>query len=190
MSTLAETINNALAAVGPATEDRLDDIVAELGDLSLGEEGRLAVLASAIGTAAATYHARHKSVYLEAVRTWSLEISVARDGLALRPVGVTVEGAIEDGTEILTAGLAALVDTMVHAGVRIQDRLVTELALFARLLGQYDANTIHLALMAVTEALAEKDYRLGQRIEVPLEEAALPLGRDACLARLAPRGLA
>ena len=190
MSTLAETIASALAAAGPATQDRLQDIITELGELNLGEEGRLAVLASAVAATAATYHTQHQAIYLEAVRTWALEISVGRGGLSPRFSGLSLEGAVEDGTEILMGGLEAMLEAMQQRGVPLQDRLATELTLFSRLLGAHEGKAIHLTLMAATAALAEKDYRPGETIDVSLCEAALPLARDACLAEIAPRGLA
>jgi len=75
MSSLVETINSALAAVGPATETRMRDLLSEFGELNLGDEDRLAALATVIAAAAATHHRRHKAIYLEAVRTWALEIA-------------------------------------------------------------------------------------------------------------------
>ena len=143
-----------------------------------------------VAAAAVIYHAGHKAVFVDAVKTWSLEISVGRDGAARRPSGACAKGSSAEGAEILVTGLDALLETLHQAGVRVQDRLVAELALFARLFGCYDAKTIHLALMAATAALAEASYRPGQIVEVPLEAVALPLGRDACLATVAPRGLA
>src|SRR5215831_6391059 len=72
MSSLVETINNALAAVGPATESNLRDLLASFGELGLGDEDRLSALATVIANAAMTHHRRHKPVYLEAVKTWAL----------------------------------------------------------------------------------------------------------------------
>jgi hypothetical protein len=45
-------------------------------------------------------------------------------------------------------------------------------------------------LMAVGQALAEPDYRPGDVVTVPLSETIRPLNREACLAALAPRGVA
>ena len=75
MSSLVETIDSALAAVGPATESRLRDLLAEFGELNLGDEDRLSALATVIASAATTHHVRHKGVYLDAVKTWALEIA-------------------------------------------------------------------------------------------------------------------
>jgi hypothetical protein len=190
MSSLARTISNALAAVGPSTESRLRSIVEELGALNLSEEDRLAVLATAIAATAATYHARHKTVYLDAVRTWALEISGELQPGPLRLLPRPADGPVEDGAEILLGGLEAVMEAMSETGVAIQDRLVTELALLARLLGQYDANTIHQTLLAVGRALDAVDYRPGRRVDVPVREAWRFLTRDVPLEALDPRGVA
>jgi len=190
MSSLAETISTALAAVGPATESQLRDILAEFGELNLGDEDRLSALATVIATAAATHHVRHKSVYLEAVKTWSLEIADQLEPAPPRLVGFAGTGPVEEGAEILISGIDALIDGMNQAGVRIQDRLVTELAVVARLLGQHDANTIHFTLMTVASCLADPDYRPGEVVFVPLRETVMPLSREVRLEVLQPRGVA
>src|ERR1700723_2018027 len=103
MSTLAETISEAMIRLGPAVQDNLRDIIAELYGLNLGEEDRLAALATALATVASTYHSRHKPVYLEAVRAWSLEISVELAPPPLRLARFAGKGPIEEGAEILVA---------------------------------------------------------------------------------------
>jgi hypothetical protein len=190
MSSLVETINSALAAVGPATESQLQDLLAEFGELSLGDEDRLSALATVIAAAAATHHARHKSVYLEAVKTWSLEIAGQLEPAPLRFSEGPCDGPVEEGAEILISGLDALIEQMSQAGVRVQDRLVTELAVVARLLGQHDANTIHVTLMAVNHSLAEPDYQPGEIIGVPLRDTVRPLNREMRLEAMTPRGVA
>ncbi len=190
MSSLIETINSALAAVGPATEGRMRELMAEFGELNLGDEDRLAALATVIAAAAATHHHRHRTIYLEAVRSWALEIAEALEPAPLRLSGVALAGPIEEGAEILIAGLESLIDSMTEAGVRVQDRLVTELAVVARLLGEHDANTIHMTLMTVSDSLADPRYQPGAVIRLPLREAVQPLSRDVRLEALTPRGVA
>ncbi len=190
MSSLVETINSALAAVGPATENRLRDLLAEFGELSLADEDRLSALATVIAAAAATYHVRHKSIYLEAVKTWALEIAAHLEPAPLRLAASPAGGPVEEGAELLISGLDSLIDSMIQSGVRIQDRLVTELAVVARLLGQHDANTIHVTLMTVSRSLAEPGYQPGEVITVPLRDTVRPLSREARLEALTPRGTA
>jgi hypothetical protein len=190
MSSLVETINSALAAVGPATESRLREILAEFSELNLGDEDRLAALATVIAAAAATHHGRHKAVYLEAVRSWALEIAEALAPAPLRLTVAPAGGPVEEGAEILISGLDSLIEGMTQTGVGIQDRLVTELAVVARLLGQHDANTIHMTLMSVSDSLADPDYRAGELILVPLRETVQPLSRDVRLEALTMRGVA
>lgn len=189
MSTLAETIKDALVQLGPQSESRLREIVAELGSLDLCEEDRLSVLATSLAAVAATHHARHTPVYLDAIRTWSLEISA---GLAPPPVRLSRRsghGGIEDGAEILIGGLDRLLEAVTN-DTALQDRLVLELALFAQFLGRHEANAIHCTLIAVSEALADETYRPGRAVRVPLGDRGVPLGRDASLASVTPRGVA
>src|ERR1700730_3589663 len=170
MSSLIETINSALAAVGPSPEGQLRDLLAEFGEPNLGDEDGLSALATLIAAAAPTHHLRHKGIYLDAVKTWALEIAEQLEPAPLRLAFAPGGGPGEEGAEILISGLASPIKVMAQAGVRVQDRLGTELAVVARLLGQHDANTIHVTLMAVGLSLADPDYHPGELIIVPLRE--------------------
>lgn len=148
------------------------------------------MLATALAAMATRHHGRHKPTYLEAVRIWSLEISVDLAPPPVRIAMMTGAGPVEDGADILIGGLDGLIEAMLQDGIGMQDRLVIELAIFAQLLGQHDANAIHLTLAAANDALAGPEYCAGQTVRVPLGEMARPLARDVCLASLAPRGVA
>lgn len=190
MSTLAQTIRDAMARLGPETETRLREIVAEFCALQLGEEDQLSALATSLATVAVLNHARHKAVYLEAVRTWSLEIS---GEIAPPPLRLALQpgtGLFREGADVLIGGLDGLLDHAARDAARIQDRLVLELTLFAQILGQYDANAIHRTLLAVSDALADVGYRPGRAVGVPLADVAVPLDRHASLASMVPRGVA
>lgn len=190
MSSLAETINSALQAVGQATEDRLRDIIADFDGANLTDEERLAAVATAVAANAFTHHSRHKPIYLDAVRTWALEIAAElqpRPMRLRRPVRVE---QVEEGAEVLISGLDGLIDLMVGQETRTQDRLVTELALIARLLGENDVNAIHLTMLAVTGALGGEGYRPGDVVTVPLRETGILLHRHSELESLQPRGCA
>jgi antitoxin (DNA-binding transcriptional repressor) of toxin-antitoxin stability system len=189
MNSLAETIDNALQAAGSVTETKLRDIVADFDGLNLIEEERLAAIATMIAATACARHARHKAIYLEAVRTWSLETAATLQPPPPRQRFTVELERVAEGAEILIAGTEALVALMVAQGTRTQDRLVTELALVSRLLGRSDANTIHLALGAVERAVKTPGFQRGGLVLVPPRDTT-PLLRTADLALLDPRGCA
>jgi hypothetical protein len=190
MTTLAETINSALQAVGRATESRLRDLVAEFDNMNLSGEERLDAIVSAIAALAWTHHRKHRPVYLDAVKTWALEIASALQPSPLRLRAPADPHHVSEAAEVLIGGVNGLIDMMNAGAVRTQDRLVTELAVVARLLGEHDANTIHLAMLSVANALDDVGFDPGEVVTVPLREAALPIARDASLETLAPRGCA
>ena len=190
MNSLAETIDSALQAAGTLTVNRLRDVITDFDGLNLIAEERLAAVATTIAAAACERHARHKAIYLDAVRSWSLEIAAA-----LQPAPPRIRFAMElervaEAAEILVSGSESLVALMMAQEIRTQDRLVTELALVSRLLGRNDANTINLALSAVDRAIKGPGFRAGALVLVPLRDAALPVDRAADLAVLEPRGRA
>jgi hypothetical protein len=189
MNSLAETIDNALQAAGSVTESRLRDIVADFDGLNLIEEERLAAIATMIAATACARHARHKAVYLEAVRTWSLETAATLQPPPPRQRFTIELERVAEGAEILIAGTESLVTLMMAQGTRTQDRLVTELALVSRLLGRSDANTVHLALGAVERAGKTPGFRRGAVVLVPPRDTT-PLCRTDDLALLEPRGCA
>jgi hypothetical protein len=179
MTSLAETIDTALAAVGRETEDRLRDLSAEFEALKLADEERVSALATAIAATAVHYHKRHVSAYLDAVRTWALEIAELR----YIPDTSTIEAAAHR----LCEGLDSVIERMRAGGVDVRDRLITELALVTRFLGQHDANTITIAVMAVSRAVSDPLYRPGAVVRVPLRRIA---GAEHGLATMEPRGTA
>jgi hypothetical protein len=190
MATLAETISSALRAVGRATESYLCDVVAEFDEINLSGEERLDAIATALAALAWTHHRRHRQVYLDAVKTWALEIASERQPEPLRLRAPVDPRQVAEAAEVLIAGVDGLIDMMNAGAVRTQDRLVTELAVVARLLGEHDVNTVHLAMLAVADALDGIAFDPGEVVKVPLRDAARPIARDAVLATLAPRGCA
>lgn len=190
MSSLAETIENAFAAVGRETESRLRDVSTAFEALELEDEERVAALATSIAAIAHRHHRRHVPVYLEAVRSWSLEIA---DMLRPSPSGhryIPDFALVEEGARCLYHGLDGVIDRMRSNGIEIRDRLVTELAVFARFLGQHDATTIAAALMAVTRALNDPAYRRGVIVRVPLREVIRSPAAPEDLDSMEPRGRA
>ena len=188
MPSLAETIDTALAAVGRETEDEFRDVSGGFEALELADEERVSALATAIAAIAVQYHRRHLSAYLEAVRAWALEMAeILQPGPAeLRhmPDMATVETAARG----LYCGLDGVIERMRKEGVDIRDRLITELALVTRFLGQHDAHTITIAVMAVNRALSDPQYRRGAVVRVPLREVAASAAIEPVLATMRPRG--
>ena len=190
MASLAETIDTALAAVGRETEDRLRDVSTDFEGLKLADEERVSALATAIAAIAVRYHQRHIQAYLEAVRTWSLEIAEMLQPAPTELRYIPDTSTIETAAKTLYAGLDVVVDRMRESRVDVRDRLITELALVTRFLGQHDANTITIAVMAVNRALSDPDYRRGAVVRVPLREVAGSAPIEPSLASMEPRGTA
>ncbi|GEM_PF-2427218 len=188
MTTLAETIDTALAAVGRETEDQLRDVSEEFEALELADEERVSALATAIAAIATQYHKRHVSAYLEAVRAWALEIA---EMLQPRPTElryIANAATIEAAARNLCSGLDTVIDRMRAENVDVRDRLITELALVTRFLGRHDPNTITIAIMAVNRALADPQYTRGAVVRVPLREVAASAPIEPALASMEPRG--
>jgi hypothetical protein len=190
MSSLAETINNALQAVGPATEDRLRDVIRDFDGMNLSAEERLSAVATTVAAIAWNHHGKHKSAYLDAVKTWSLEIAGELQPAPMRLRRPIDRAQVEEAADVLISGVDGLIDLMSADAVRTQDRLVTELAVVSRLLGEHDANTIHLTMMVVSRALGHDDYAPGTVVAIPLREVGRPVTRESSLEALAPHGCA
>ena len=190
MTSLAETIDIALAAVGRETEDQLRDVSGDFEALELADEERVSALATAIAAIALQYHKRHVSAYLEAVRTWSLEIAELLQPAPTELRYIPDTATIEAAARRLYDGLDRVIDRMRAAGVDVRDRLITELAAVTRFLGRHDPNTITIAVMAVTRALGDPQYRRGAVVRVPLREVAASAAIEPPLASMKPRGTA
>ena len=165
-------------------------MVAEFDNINLSGEERLDAIVTAIAGLAWTHHRKHKRVYLDAVKTWALEIAAELQPPPLRLRAPADPHHVAEAAEMLIGGVDGLIDMMNDGAVRTQDRLVTELAVVTRLLGEHDANTIHAALRAVGAALDEADFEPGEPIAVKLRQSVLPVARDAALETLVPRGCA
>lgn len=190
MTSLAETIDTALAAVGRETEDQLRDVSGDFEALELADEERVSALATAIAAIAVQYHKRHVSAYLEAVRTWSLEIAEMLQPAPTELRYIPDTSTIEAAARSLYSGLDGVIDRMREGGVDVRDRLIAELALVTRFLGQHDANTITIAVMAVNRALGDPEYRRGAVVRVPLREVAASAAIEPGLETMEPRGSA
>jgi hypothetical protein len=195
MASLAETINTALRAVGSTTENRLRDVIADFDSVNLSGEERLAAVATTVAALASTHHRRHRNVYLDAVKVWSLEISSELRPEPLRLRTIADKAIVVEAADQLIGGVESLIELMNGDAIRTQDRLVTELAVVTRLLGEHEPGVIHLALLCVTRALDRADYQPGDAVMVPLHETFRVLTRESDLEAsdleaLAPRGCA
>lgn len=190
MFALAETISGALAAVDPGAEERVRSLIAEFDSVYLSDEEKLAAVASSLAATAWTHHLRYRRVYVEAVKTWALELSGRGPVVTLSPHREIDVERVLDAADVLTNGTDALIDWMGTLPVRMQDRLITELVVMARLLGRYDALTIHMAILAVDQAVGADDFMPGELITVPVGDVFAPIGREADLERMVPLGFA
>lgn len=183
-------LTEALGAIGPETEARMGDLIDDFMALPLSEEDRLSVLAGAVATIAATRYLQHRPIFIAALRSCALELSIA---LLPAPPRIAFErrrGPVAEAQDELLTGLDAILRAMVDDGSAKHHRLVTELAVMAQLLGRYDAHSIHLVLTAASLACEDPRWRSGYAVPVLLSDGAQMLTRDACLASLAPRGMA
>jgi hypothetical protein len=190
MTDLPPLLTEALAAIGPSTEARMGDLIRDFASFPLSEEDRLSVLAGAVATIATTRYRRHRPIFIAALRSWALEISI---GLAPPPPRIGFDrraGPIEDAQNGLLRGIDALLRAMLADGLAMHHRLITELAVMARLLGRYDTHAIHLVVTAASRACDDPIWRSGDAVPVSLCEGVVPLTRDAALDALAPRGTA
>ncbi len=190
MTNLPDILSEALSRIEPHTEARMETLIAEFSRVPLSGEDRLSALAGTIATVAHIRYVRHRSVFIEALRGWALEITnlLGPRPSLLGPDGMS--GNIHAAQSLLMAGIDGLLRSMVAAGTHAQHRLVAELALLVRLLGRHDAATIHLVITAVKRALADPEWQCGDRVTVLLREQTEQLTPTAALERLAPRGTA
>jgi len=190
MTVLPPLVIEALRAIGPETEARMGDLISDFLALPLSEEDRLSALAGAVATIATTRYRQHCPIFIAALRSWALEISIA---LSPPPPGSGFEhrrGRVEEAQDGLLGGLDNILRAMLESGLAKHHRLVTELAVMAQLLGRYDAHCIHLVLTAAILACGDPRWRSGYAVPVLLADGAQMVTRESCLEALAPRGTA
>jgi hypothetical protein len=190
MINLPDVLTQVLAAIGPETETRMGELIHEFGSIPLSEEDRLSALAGTIATIAVTRYCKHRTTFIAALCGWSLELSNALMPPPL-PVGrFRPAGPVNEAQDALLSGIDAILHLMTDAGTDPHHCLVAELAVIARLLGRYDASSIHLVLTAVTHAIEDEAWLPGCVVPVCLLDATTPLSRDINIAMVAPRGTA
>ena len=190
MTELPPLLAEALSAIGAEIEARMGDLIDDFAALPLSEEGRLSAIAGAVATIATTRYLQHRAIFIAALRCWALEISIALAPAPPRLLAEAAEEAIDEAQDALLGGLDTILRAMVAAGSEKHHRLVTELAVMARLLGRYDAHSVHLVLTAAGRACDNPSWQGGEPVPVSLCETALPLARDVDMAAVAPRGTA
>ena len=189
MRSLVETIDKTLSNIGRTPRDLLFETIMAFDNLELSDEEEICAIASAIAANAAGRYRRHTDRYLDAVKIWAVEMSVAAASPPPRLYRLPVTRKIEAGTTLLLDSTSDLVEALADAAASVQDRMVAELTLYARLLGRRDVNTIHLALDRVVEATAAKNFKFGQILALPLRETA-SIGRSDRLDDMVMRGTA
>ncbi|HLI21666.1 MAG TPA: hypothetical protein VKV32_11140 [Stellaceae bacterium] len=190
MTDLPPLLLEALSAIGAETEARMGDLIEDFGAVPLSEQGRLSAIAGAVATIAATRYVQHRGIFLAALRCWALEISMTLGPAPPRVGGERCAERVDEAQDILLGGLDTILRAMVAAGSAKHHRLVTELAVMARLLGRYDPRSVHLVLTAAGRACEDPAWQSGDEVPVSLCENAFPLTRDVDIAALAPRGTA
>jgi hypothetical protein len=170
MSWLTELTRCTIATVGPDVSAPLREGIAAFETTSLVDEERLAAVATTIAATAHRHHRRHQVLYLEAVKTWALEVARNGSGAPARSGRALDLAAVAKAAGMLISGLGSTI-TLLHAlPIRPEDRLVTQLAPVAWLLGRYDAAAVRLTLVVVERALREDGYKPGDIVRLPAQQ--------------------
>jgi hypothetical protein len=160
------TINQTLHNIGFGAGRVLLDTIESFESMELTDQERVSAIASAIAGCALAYHGSRIAGYLDAIRASALEIALAILPAAPTTTGAPALGRIAEGAELLSGGLEQLLDALSNAAIGLEDRVVAEIALYARLLGRHDPNTVLNALRGVDDALNHPDFTEGDLIAV------------------------
>lgn len=180
MRALVETINQTLRNIGTGPGQVLLETIESFEELALTDQERLSALASSIASSALAYHSTRVESYLDAIRMSAMAIA-----LEILPPPPTVGafptlGHIAEGADLLSGGLHHLIDALYSEAIGMEDRLIAEIALYARLLGRHDPNTVQTVLRGIDDALNHPDFAEGDLVAVPLGDpskidATMPL---------------
>ncbi len=168
MRALVETINQTLRNIGTGPGQVLLETIESFEELTLTDQERICALASSIANSALTYHSTRVDSYLDAIRMAAMAIA-----LEILPPPPTVGafptlGHIAAGADLLSGGLHHLIDALYREAIGMEDRLIAEIALYARLLGRHDPNTVQTVLRGIDDALSHPDFVEGDLVAVPL----------------------
>lgn len=177
---LVETINQTLRNIGPGPGRVLLDTIESFEGLRLTDQERISALASSIANSALAYHSTRVAGYLDAIGLSAMAIA-----LEILPPPPAVGafptlGHIAEGADLLSGGLDLLIDELSSESIAMEDRIIAEIALYARLLGRHDPNTVQTVLRGVDDALQHPDFVEGDLVAVSLADpaqidAAMPL---------------
>ncbi|GGF25872.1 hypothetical protein GCM10011611_34900 [Aliidongia dinghuensis] len=170
MRAVVEAINQTLRNIGSEPGRVLLDTIESFESMALTDEERISALASSIANSAVAYHGTRIDGYLTALRVSSMAIA-----LELLPpppsAGATPAlGHIAEGADILSCGLHHLLDALYSASIGVEDRIVAEIALYARLLGRHDPNTVQMVLQGVDDAVNHPDFAEGDLVAVTITD--------------------
>ncbi|HEV2675580.1 MAG TPA: hypothetical protein VGV37_13635 [Aliidongia sp.] len=189
MRALVETINQTLRNIGLGPGRVLLETIESFEELSLSDQERVSALASSIANSALAYHRTRIAGYLDAIRGSAM--TIALEILPPPPVADSCPllGNIAEGADLLSSGLNQLIDALCLASICMEDRIIAEIALYARLLGRHDPNTVQIVLRGIDEALSHPDFATGDLVAVALVDPS-PLDLSLPLDRMPTLGVA
>lgn len=167
---LVETINQTLRNIGVGPGRVLLDTIESFEEMALTDQERISALASSIASSALAYHSTRIAGYLEAIRFSAM--AIALEILPPPPVlnDFPTLGHIAEGADLLSGGLQHLIEALYSASIGIEDRIIAEIALYARLLGRHDPGTVQTVLRGVDDALNHPDFVEGDLVAVTLAD--------------------
>jgi len=167
---IVQTINQTLRNIGTGPGRVLMETIDAFEGLALTDQERLSALASSIANSALTYHSTRIRAYLDAIQASAM--AIALEILPPPPaVGAfPAVGLIAEGADLLSGGLQHLIEALHSASIGAEDRAITEIALYARLLGRHDANTVQAVLRGIDDALTHPDFAEGDLVAISLAD--------------------
>lgn len=190
MTDLMLMASELCAEIGADMQNRIEDLIAEFDVLRISEDDRLSALAGTIATIASSRYAGHGAIFIGALRDWALEIALQRPPFRLPPDGRLHPYRVKRAQTLLLDGIAAILRRLLALKAPGRSRILAELELMARLLGRYDAASIHLVVTVAGACCDRADMLVGDSAFVVQRDAVRPLSRSVDLAVLAPRGTA
>jgi hypothetical protein len=169
---LVETINQTLRNIGAGPGRVLLDTIESFEEMRLTDQERISALASSIANSALAYHSTRVAGYLDAigVSAMAIALEILPPPPSIGPFPAV--GQIAEGADLLSGGLHHLIDALYSEAIGIEDRVIAEIALYARLLGRHDPNTVQTVLRGIGDALQHPDFVEGDLVAVALGDPA------------------